>query len=269
MKTIMHLAFALLFLFGMSKCVTAQDWAKKRLEDSPRHGEWVQIKHGERTLDAFVVFPEVSEKATAVVVIHEIMGLTDWVRGVADQLAEKGYIAIAPDLLSQMGKDGGNTSSFSGEEVRLAIRDLPADQITADLNAAADYVTKLPASNGKFVVTGFCWGGSQTFRFATNNDKLLAAFPFYGSGPTQEDIARIKVPVYGFYAENDERVNATVEQSKEWMKAAGKTYDPVFYAGAGHGFMRQGEAPDGTEANKKAREDAWVRLIGLIKKHEQ
>jgi carboxymethylenebutenolidase len=245
----------------------SQDWAKKRLEESPRHGEWVQIKHGDRTVDAFVVYPEVSEKATAVIVIHEIFGLTDWVRGVADQLAEKGYIAIAPDLLSQMGKDGGNTSSFGGEDVRRAIQALPPDQITADLNATADYVTKLPACNGKFVVTGFCWGGGQAFRFATNNSKMLAAFPFYGSGPTEAaDIARIQVPVYGFYAENDERVNATVEKSKQMMAEAGKTYDPVFYEGAGHGFLRAGEAPDANEANKKAREEAWVRLVELIKK---
>jgi len=247
---------------------TAQEWAKARLESSPRHGEWVQIKHGERTVDAFVVYPEVSKKATAVVVIHEIFGLTDWVRGVADQLAEKGYIAIAPDLLSQMGKDGGNTTSFDGEAVRRAIMALPADQITADLNATVDYATKLPACNGKFVVTGFCWGGSQTFRFATNNANALAAFPFYGTGPTEPaEIARINCPVYGFYAENDARVNATIDQSKELMKKAGKIYEPVFYAGAGHGFMRAGEAPDASDANKKAREDGWARLVELIGKH--
>lgn len=269
MKCSASLLVLILLACGWSGTL-AQEWAKKRLEESPRHGEWVQIKHGDRTVDAFVVYPEVSEKATAVVVIHEIFGLTDWVRGVVDQLAEKGYIAIAPDLLSQMGKDGGNTSSFDGESVRRAIMELPPEQITADLNATVEYVTKLPAANGKFVVTGFCWGGGQTFRFATNNTKMLAAFPFYGSGPDAEaDIARIESPIYGFYAENDARVNATVEKSKELMKAANKVYEPVFYAGAGHGFMRAGEAPDASDANKKARADAWVRLIELIKKVEK
>lgn len=259
-------AFALIVGMGSGYC---QDWAKQRLEESPRHGEWVHLKHGDRTLDAFVVYPEVSEKAAAVIVIHEIFGLTDWVRGVADQLAEKGYIAIAPDLLSQMGKDGGNTASFGGEDVRRAIMDLPPDQITADLNAAADYVTKLPACSGKFFVTGFCWGGSQTFRFATNNGQMLAAFPFYGTGPDQAaDVERINAPVYGFYAENDARVNATIERSKELMKGAGKTYEPMFYAGAGHGFLRAGEAPDANAANKKAREEAWVRLVELIEQHD-
>ena len=269
MKTIVQSAMLLVLALGLNSA-TAQDWAKKRLTDSPRHGEWVQIKHGDRTVDAFVVYPEISEKATAVVVIHEIFGLSDWVRGVADQLAEKGYIAIAPDLLSQMGKDAGNTSSFTGDDVRAAIIKLPADQITADLNATVDYVTKLPAANGKFVVTGFCWGGGQTFRFATNNAHALAVFPFYGTGPTEAaDIARIKCPVYGFYAENDARVNATIDQSKELMKKADKVYEPVSYAGAGHGFMRAGEAPDASAANKKAREDGWARLLELIKKHEK
>jgi carboxymethylenebutenolidase len=245
-----------------------QDWALKKLEASPRHGEWVVLTHGDRKVDAFVVYPEVSEKATSVIVIHEIFGLTDWVRGVADQLAEAGYIAIAPDLLSGAGPNGGNTSSFKdGDGVRRAISSLAPDQITADLNAAYNYVSKLPAANGKVVVTGFCWGGSQTFRFATNNTKILAAFPFYGSGPTDpESFERITCPVYGFYGGSDARVNATIPQSEKLMKDAGKAYEPVVYDGAGHGFMRAGEAPDANQANRKAREEAWKRLRELVDK---
>ncbi len=255
-------------LLTITQPAAAQDWAKAKLEASPRHGEWVEIKHGDRKLDAFVVYPEVSEKATAVVVIHEIFGLTDWVRNVADQLAAAGYIAIAPDLLSGTGPDGGNTSSFAGvDEARKAIGTLPADQITTDLNAAVDYVAGLDAANGKVVVTGFCWGGSQTFRFATNNKKILAALPFYGSGPTDaESIARIECPVYGFYGGNDARVNASIPKSVELMKAAGKTYGPIEYEGAGHGFMRAGEAPDANDANKKGREVAWKRVLEILTK---
>ena len=261
-------AITLALTICFASVLNAQDWAKKRLEDSPRHGEWVQITQGDRKIDSFVVYPEVADKATAVVVIHEIFGLTDWVRGVADQLAEAGYIAIAPDLLSGMGKDGGNTSSFGGEEVRRAIMQLPPNQITADLNSAVDYVTGLPACNGKVVVTGFCWGGSETFRFATNNSKILAAMPFYGTGPKEaEALKRIQCPVYGFYAENDARVNSTIDESKQLMQAAGKSYEPIFYAGAGHGFMRAGEAPDANDANKQARLDGWKRLKELIAKH--
>lgn len=247
---------------------SAQDWAKERLEKSPRHLEWIKVNHGSREVNCFLAFPEVKDKATAVVVIHEIFGLTDWVRGVADQLAAAGYIAIAPDLLSGTAPNGGGTAELGGgDAVRTAIRSLPPDQITADLNAVQDYVAKLPAAIGQVVVGGFCWGGSQTFRFATNNKKIKAAFVFYGSGPdTAADLARITCPVYGFYGENDARVNATIPQSKQLMKAAGKTYEPVIYDGAGHGFMRAGEAPDASPANKKARADAWQRWQELLMK---
>jgi len=247
----------------------AQDWAKARLENSPRHREFVKVKHGDREVQSFVVYPEVKDKATAVVVIHEIFGLSDWARGVTDQLAEAGYIAIAPDLLSGMGPKGGGTSDFSGgrDVVMKAVSSLPPKQVTADLNAVTDYVVKLPACNGKVVVGGFCWGGGQTFRYATTNPTIKAAFVFYGPPPDQEeDIARITCPVYGFYGGNDNRINATIPKSTELMKKAGKTYEPVIYEGAGHGFMRAGEAPDTNEANKKARDEAWQRWKELLKK---
>src|SRR5947209_16331166 len=178
MKT--RLILSLAFAFAVASLAPAQDPTKQRLEKSPRHGEWVKLKHGNREVNSFVVYPEVKDKATAVVVIHEIFGLTDWVRSVADQLAEAGYIAIAPDLLSGMGPKGGGTSDFGGEAVRKAIMDLPPNQVTGDLNAVAQYVAKQPACNGKVVVGGFCWGGRQTFRYATNNPNLKAAFVFYG-----------------------------------------------------------------------------------------
>jgi carboxymethylenebutenolidase len=246
-----------------------QDWAKARVDKSPRHQEWVDVKYGARVVKSFLVFPEVKNKATAVVVIHEIFGLTDWVRSVADQLAEAGYIAIAPDLLSGAGPDGGGSGAFTDRSgIGQAIRALPPDQITGDLNAVADYVTKLPAANGKLAVMGFCYGGGQTFRFATNRAKLDAALAFYGAGPdSAEAIAKIKAPVYGFYGGDDARVTATVPKSQELMKAAGKTYDPVTYEGAKHGFMRAGEDPGDTiEANKKARDQAWVRVKEILAK---
>src|SRR5678815_221467 len=190
--------------------VTAQDWAKARLEKSPRHLEWVTVKNGGRDVKCFIAFPEVKEKATAVVVIHEIFGLSDWVRGVTDQLAEAGFIAIAPDLLSGSAPGGGGTAELGdGDAVRKAISSLPPDQVTGDLNAVASHVAKLPAANGKVAVAGFCWGGGQAFRFATNNKDIKAAFAFYGTGPDKaEDIARITAPVFGFYGSNDARVNA-------------------------------------------------------------
>jgi carboxymethylenebutenolidase len=257
-----------MLLSGLVAGLSAQDFVKQRLENSPRHHEWAAVKNGDRTVHAFVVFPEVKDKATAVLVIHENRGLTDWVRGVADQLAEAGYIAIAPDLLSGFGPNGGKTSDFANSDsAREALYRLKPEQVTADLNAVADYVVKLPACNGKLAVSGFCWGGGQSFRFATTRGDLKAAFVFYGGfTEPKEAFAQIACPVYGFYGGNDARVNATIPETAALMKAAGKTYEPVTYDEAGHGFMRSGEDPQGTEANQKARVAGWERWKALLTK---
>jgi carboxymethylenebutenolidase len=256
----------LLFATMMATSAEARDWAKERLDKSPRHSEWVNLKHDQREVNSFIVFPEVKNKATAVVIVHEIFGLTDWARTVADRLAEVGYIAIAPDLLSGMGSSGGGTDALGGRDaVTKAVSSLPPDQVAADLNAAVDYVSKLPACNGKVVIAGFCWGGGQAFRFATTNKAVKAAFVFYGTAPEKQDeIARIVCPVYGFYGGSDARVSATIPTTIELMHKDGKTYEPVTYEGAGHGFMRAGEEPNATEANKKAHDDAWIRWKELL-----
>ena len=276
--------------------MVTQEWAKQRLAKSPRHQEWVKIKNGTREVSSFVVYPENKNKATAVIVIHEIFGLSDWIQSLTDQLAEAGYVAIAPDLLSGMGPNGGGTSSLDRTAVGQKIRDLPADQVTADLNAVADYIAKVPASNGKVVVAGYCWGGSQTFRYATNNPNIKAGFVFYGSAPASADgtpdkeaFARIKAPIYGFYASNDARINATLPKTAEAMAELKKIFDPVTYENSGHGFMRSGDAPEPVapqpkgekeaddkaaadhqkaletwKGNKKARDDAWARWKKLL-----
>ena len=263
----MRLLLAALFAFSiMIGAASAQDPSEKRLKESPRHGEWVKINQGDRQVQSYIVYPEVKEKATAVVVIHEIFGLAPWVRSVTDQLAEAGYIAIAPDFLSGMAPKGGGTEEF-GDGVRKAIQSLPPEQITADLNAVAAYVSKLDAANGKVVVCGFCWGGGQAFRYAMNNPDLKAAFVFYGMTElNKENVAKIKCPVYGFYGENDARINMSIPRTEELMKAAGKTYEPVIYDGAGHGFMRAGEMPNASPANKKGRDDAWERWKKILAK---
>lgn len=244
----------------------SQEEARERLNDSPRHHEWVSIPQGERNVQAFLVFPEVKEKAPAVIVIHENRGLTDWVCSVADQLAAQGYLAIAPDLLSGMGPDGGKTSDFAdGSAAREALYHLPPAQITADLNAVFAYVSKLPAANGTVAVAGFCWGGKQTFAYASEQPKLAAAFVFYGTPLESADaVAKISCPVYGFYGENDARVNASLPDIGKLMETAGKTFEPVIYQDAGHGFMRAGEAPDASEGNKAAREAGWKRWLELL-----
>jgi carboxymethylenebutenolidase len=259
-----HLALVLLLFAG--QVASAQDWAKAKLEKSPRHREWVTVKHDGRSVETFVVYPESKSKTPVVLVIHEIFGMTDWVQDLADQLAEAGYIAVAPDLLSGMGPNGGRSSAFTQDKAIEAINHLNPNQITADLNAVADYGKKLPASDGKLFVTGYCWGGGQSFRFATNRGDLAAAFVFYGVPPDKAAMARITAPVYGFYAGDDARIDATLPEAIQNMKAAGKTFEPVTYEGAGHGFMRAGEAPDASEPNRKARTEAWVRWKSLLAK---
>jgi carboxymethylenebutenolidase len=251
-------------LSTLATASSAQDWAKTRLEASPRHHEYVSLKAGARTVQAFVVYPEIKAKAPVVVLIHEIFGLSDWAKEMADELAAQGFIVVAPDLLSGMGPNGGDSSEFPSQEaITKAVSGLDPDGVTAALDAAADYGKHIPAANGKIAVVGFCWGGGKSFAFATHRKDLSAAFVFYGPGPA--DVSTITAPVYGFYAGNDARIGATVPGTVEAMKAAGKKYEPITYDGAGHGFMRAGEDPTNTvPGNKTAREQGFTRLVKLL-----
>lgn len=238
-----------------------KDFGRDRLNSSPRHADWVDIKSGDRMIKAFVVYPERKDKAPVVIVISEIFGLTDWVRSLCDELAENGVIAIAPDLHS-----GQKFEDLDG--ARKATSALPKEQVISDLNAVADYALNIPAGNKTLAICGFCWGGGKTFEYAHTNPKLKAAYSFYGVAvDTADDAKKVACPVYGFYAENDERVNATIPKAKELMKAAGKKYDPVIYKGAGHGFMRSGEPdnPAKRDDDAKARDEAWARWKTLLK----
>ena len=201
-----------------------------------------------------------------VLLIHEIFGLSDWMREMTDEVAAAGYIAIAPDLLSGAGPGGGGSSSFPDQDATVkAVFGLKPEQVTADLDATADYAKKIPSANGKLAVGGFCWGGGQSFSFATHRKDLAAAFVFYGPAPDKVALTSITAPVYGFYAGNDARITSTVPATTEAMKAAGKKYEPVIYEGAGHGFMRAGQAPDASPENKKAWEEGFKRLTALLK----
>ena len=239
----------------------------KRLDASPRHHEWVDIKaHGGRTVRAFLVFPESSRPVPGILVIHENKGLTDWVRSVADQLAEAGYVALAPDLLSQTGPDKGGTDSYGSiDAATKGIYQLPPDQVTDDLDACAAHLKKLDAVNGKMGVAGFCWGGGQSFRYVAHNHDLLAAFVFYGPAPDAESLERIHAPVFGFYGGNDQRISGQVPNVQAALKKLGRRYEPVIYKGAGHGFMRTGEEPNADPANRDARKQAWERWKKLLK----
>ncbi len=338
---------------AVGSSAVAQDWAKANLAKSSRHGEYVTIHEpGGRDVQAWVVYPEVKDKAPVVVMIHEIFGLSDWAREMADEVAGAGYIVVEPDLLSGLGpaqmakvrenhsigcdpmdcapgqaptyswhthtamdqanaaingthtntpqmvtttyqpqqtaqqqhgdhptmpdaqqQSGapyaparpGGTSAFPDQgSVTRAVSSLPDPQVLADLDAAADYGKKLPAANGKLFVAGFCWGGGKSFLFATHRHDLTAAFVFYGPPPAANLMKNITAPVYGFYAQNDARISATIPATQDAMKTLGKTYEPVVYDGAGHGFMRAGEAPDANAANSAARREGFKRWIDLM-----
>ena len=240
----------------------------RRLENSRRHHEWVEIEaEGGRKVRTWVVYPEVDRPATTVIVIHENRGLTDWVRSVADQLAEAGYLALAPDLLSGTAPGGGGTSEYSSEDAaRTGIGNLPPEQVLADLDAVFKHAKGMEASNKVVAVGGFCWGGGKTFAYAAHNPDIAAAFVFYGSAPRDAgDYEKIEAPVYGFYGGNDFRITGAVPKVEERTKQLGKKYEPVVYDRAGHGFMRQGEMTrDANHPDRKARDRAWDRWKKIL-----
>jgi carboxymethylenebutenolidase len=245
---------------------TAEDGAKGRLESSPRHGEWVDIPFGEKgpALRSWVVYPERKDKAPVVIVIHEIYGLTDWIRSVADRLAAEGFIAVAPDFISGLAPGGGGTEATkSRDEVTGLVRGLQPADANARIDAVRAWTLKIPSSSGKLATLGFCWGGARSFAYATQQPDLHAAVVFYGSAPEIPALAAVKAPVLGLYGGDDARVNATIEATSAEMKKLGKTYEIEIYEGAGHGFLKNQAGRDG--ANLKATEKAWPRAVAFLK----
>ncbi len=238
--------------------------ARSALEKSTRHGEYADVKTSSGSVRAWVVYPERKDKAGVVIVIHEIYGLSDWIRGVADQLAREGFIAVAPDLISGHGPGGGGTDSAgSRDDVVKLIRGLTAEEVTARLNAVREWAIKLPAANGKTATIGFCWGGGKSFDYAAAQPGLNAAVVYYGVSPAAADLAKVKAAILGLYGGDDARVDATIPPAEAEMKKLGKTYEPHLYEGAGHGCLRAQEDRDG--ANAKATQQAWPRTIAFLK----
>lgn len=244
-----------------------EEGAKAALEKSPRHGEYIDIAvPGRPAIKSFIVYPERKDKAPVVIVISEIFGLSDWIRGVADQLAKDGFIAIAPDLLSGKGPNGGGTEAFaSRDDVVAKIRELSPSEVVTMLDGVSAAAKKLPAANGKIATIGFCWGGGQSFSYAAASPTLSAAVVYYGTSPDAATLATVKAPVLGLYGGDDARVNATIEPAQAEMKKLGKSYEPHVYDGAGHGFLRQQTGREG--ANMKASEQAWPATIAFLKQH--
>ena len=240
--------------------------AAARLQSSPRHAEWAMIATAPGSKDsiaAWVVYPEVKRNAPVVVVIHEIFGLSGWVRGVADQLAADGYIAIAPDLLS-MERGGATTDTLTWDAARTMIRNVTPEKMNAMVAAVGRYGMALPAASKMYGVVGYCWGGTASFNHAVfNAPGMKAAVVYYGSSPAATEIAKVKVPVLGLYGENDQRVNATITVADSTMRAIKGTFVSKVYPGAGHGFLRAQDQA----ANRAAALEAWPETIGWFKKY--
>jgi len=243
----------------------SEQTAKVQLSTSPRHGEFVDVKMPSGApVKTWIVYPERKDKAGVVIVIHEIFGLSDWIRGVADQLAREGFVAVAPDLISGHGPGGGGTDSVpSRDDVVKLIRSVAPEEVTARVNAVRDWATKLAAANGRSATAGFCWGGGQSFAFAAAQPKLDAAVVYYGSPPDAAGLARVQAPVLGLYGGDDARIGATIPPTEAEMKRLGKSYEPHSYEGAGHGFLRAQEDRNGANAN--ATRQAWPRTIAFLK----
>jgi carboxymethylenebutenolidase len=238
--------------------------AQARLAASPRHGEWAMIPAGGDSVRAWVVYPERSTKAPVIVVVHEIFGLSTWVRAVADQLAAEGFIAIAPDFLT--GKLGGrNPDAMPIDTAMALIRTLPPEEVQQRIDAAARYGMSLPAALPRYGVVGFCWGGSTVFAHAVHAPSLGAAVVYYGGSPASSELGNVRAPVLGLYGGNDARVNSTIPPADSAMRALGKTFQPHIFAGAGHGFLRAQEGQNG--ANLTASTQAWPLTIAWFRRH--
>ncbi|MDT0144516.1 dienelactone hydrolase family protein [Microbacterium sp. PRC9] len=268
---------------GWTRQQTGQAWATANLAASPRAAtsEWVTITVSGQQLKAWVDYPLGTEKASAVIVGHEVFGLTDSTRNTADQIAAMGYIAITPDFTSGLGPDGtGDVQTLvaSDGQTSTLLTSLSDDQINERFDAWVDYAKGLSRSNGLVDIVGLSWSGGAAFRYAqsgTTDVNAIAVFYDVGAptvtqgchrndGLTDYPVDDIRVPIYGFYGETDTRATGSVPLTTTTMAAYGKFFDPVVYAGADHAFMRVGSTPTANAANKAAAQAATTRLQGIL-----
>jgi carboxymethylenebutenolidase len=258
--------------------------APARLKASPRHSEWVKVawEPGSKdSLMAWIVYPSTSNaKTPVVVVVHEIFGLSTWVRGVADQVAADGFIAIAPDLESRV-RGGPTTDELPSDSARKLIAGVNAAERNRGIDAAAGYAMAQPSAAQKYAVIGYCWGGTTVWMHATNGGLpgFSGGVAFYGlpymtgAVPNSDSLAKITKPVMLLSGSKDPRIGASMPAVDSAMKAQHKDYWGKNYDGAVHGFLRaqddQKPTRDQAEeaANLAATKDGWPRTIAFLKKN--
>ncbi|MCC6317174.1 MAG: dienelactone hydrolase family protein [Gemmatimonadaceae bacterium] len=280
---------------GQAGLPASNNAAAARLAASPRHGEWVKFPSAPGSADsimAWIVYPEAREKAPVVVVVHEIFGLATWVRGVADQVAADGFIAIAPDFLTRV-RGGPSTVELRGDTARALIAGVNIEERNRIIAAAASYAMMQPAATQKYGVIGYCWGGSTTFAHAVNGGVkgFSGGVAFYGApfmaggspatattaavpaSPVADSLAKIRTPIMLLNGSKDARIGAAMPAIDSIMKAQRKDYVGVNYEGAVHGFLRAQDDPraqrDPAEeaANLAATRDGWPRTIAFLRKN--
>ena len=241
--------------------------ARSALRNTRLKSEWVDIPMEGTTvkLHTFIVYPATTARTGVVVVMQHGVGLDEWQRSVAVQLAEDGFIAVAPDLWSGTGPNGGNwdASEFIDDAMRAAAGKINAAETMRRYRVAREYALKLPQANGKSGSIGFCAGGGNSFRFAAEVPEHHASVVYYGGTPPEEEMAKIKAPVLAFYGENDARVTAAVEPTKAAMARLGKQYEPHIYPKTTHSFVMFQDIG----GNNAAIADAWPRTIEFFRKH--
>ena len=240
--------------------------AVARLNASPRHGQYVMIPRANGdSLRAWIVYPERSTKAPVVVVVHEIFGMSDWVRAVTDQLASEGFIAIAPDLLSGQALPGA-PDSIPTQAAIAAVSKLDPAAVQRDIDVTARYAMALPSALPKYGIVGFCWGGGVSFQHAVHSPTLGASVVYYGTSPATASLASVHAPVLGLYGGSDARVVMTIPSADSAMRAMGKTYEHHEYDGATHGFLRQ-QTGGANGANEAATRQAWPATIAWFRRY--
>jgi len=258
--------------------------AAARISASPRHGEWVKVAWEPGSSDslmAWIVYPSTSRaKTPVVVVVHEIFGLATWVRGVADQVAADGFIAIAPDLVSR-ARGGPSTEELPGDSARKLIQGVSFADRNKGIAAVARYAMSQASAAPKYAVIGYCWGGSTVFGHAVNGgtNGFSGGVAFYGTPfmngavPNGDSLAKITKPVMLLSGSKDARITAAMPAIDSVMKALKKDYSGTNYDGAVHGFLRQQDDPKATRdtaeeaANLAATKDAWPKTVAFLKKN--
>jgi carboxymethylenebutenolidase len=268
------LAQQLMLDYGFASEWEAYNWPEQEPAPSPAdsiaagekrlpataQAEWVKYPSGEFEIGAYLARPKTGGPFPAIIVIHENRGLTEFVLDIAQRWTSEGLLAVAPDFLSRLG----GTAGFDSMDTAMqGIRQLERPGVMEDLAATVRYLmSRDEVRKDKIGVSGFCWGGAQTFAFATESAEIAFAMPFYGSAPPLERLERIGCPMFVVYAENDQRINANMDEVAARMKELGKDYARKVYPGTGHAFMNF----TGTRYNAEQAKAAWADVTAFVKR---